>query len=310
MTVTGSGFNDGTTASAYVLHIRGSDGDMASKYLWNALDCAEMNAAFGYMGTDAKPKGTSPCTMYDGLSPEHKMTVDGEKFFTSGYGEMQLCNAIIRNGTKAGGALVGSDDKVAVTFEVTAPTFGPGNNNHICMNDGEGRKSSTDVEDFNLEPSIKVVPSSVATGDTVNVFAQDFPEGTGSLVELKIGGMRLWEAVDTDDTPNVIGVSAGSIRPDGSDEVSFKVPGGLEGVLRIDAKWGSLNENSKITITGGELNVSKTEALPNETLTITGNGFGSQTCIPAANITLDSVPVLVDGESISTSGGLQRLVRR
>ena len=138
------------------------------------------------MGGDAAGMGTSPCTMYDGLSAEHKMAVDGEKFFTSGYGEMQLCNAIIRDGTKAGGALVGSDDKVAVTFEVTAPTFGPGNTNHICMSDGENRRSSTDVEDFNLEASIKVVPSSITTGDTVNVFAQDYPVGTGQgFAELK-----------------------------------------------------------------------------------------------------------------------------
>ena len=97
---------------------------------------------------------------------------------------------------------------------------------------------------------------------------------------------------------NVIsGVSGSSIRPDGSGEATFEVPGGLEGVLRIDAKWGSVNENSKITITGGELSVSKTEALPNETITITGNGFGSQTCIPESSITLDNVPVIVDDES-------------
>ena len=36
---------------------------------------------------------------------------------------------------------MGSDDKVAVTFEVTVPTFGPGNHNFICMVDGEGRAS-------------------------------------------------------------------------------------------------------------------------------------------------------------------------
>ena len=39
---------------------------------------------------------------------------------------------------------------------------------------------------------------------------------------------------------------------DGSGEATFDVPGGLEGVLRIDAKWGDVNEDSKITITGGE----------------------------------------------------------
>ena len=52
-----------------------------------------------------------------------------------------------------------------------------------------------------------------------------------------------------------------------------------------------------------ELNVSKTEALPNETLTITGNGFGSQSCIPAANITLDNVRSWWTMNSTANSGG-------
>ena len=92
-----------------------------------------------------------------------------------------------------------------------------------------------------------MVPSDVASGDTVNVFAQDFPAGTGGFVELKIAGQV------------ISGVSASSIRMDGSGEATFEVPGGFEGVLRIDAKWGDVNENSKITITGGDLSVSKTD---------------------------------------------------
>ena len=40
--------------------------------------------------------------------------------------------------------------------------------------------------------------------------------------------------------------------------------------------------------------------LPNETVTITGNGYGSRTCIDPADITLDNVPVLVDAESIGS----------
>ena len=304
MTVTGSGFNNGTTAAVHVLHIPGTEpgSDHRNAYLWNALDCDEMNDAIGLTGTDRAAETSSPCVPYGtSLDAAHKTAIDGATFFSSGKGEAALCAAIVRDGTEVGSALVGSDDKVAVTFEVTAPTFGPGQTNHICMVDGEGRASSTDVEDFKLEPSIKVVPSSVNSGDTVNVFAQDFPANTGSFVELKIAGQSLYM---TGRSSNSISLaSMDGIRSDGSGEVSFKVPGGLEGVLRIDAKWGSVNEDSKITITGGELNVSKTEALPNETLTITGNGFGSQTCIPAANITLDSVPVMVDDESISTSGG-------
>ena len=90
--------------------------------------------------------------------------------------------------------------------------------------------SSTDVEDFNLQPSIKVVPSSVSSGDTVNVFAQDFPYidgGDNGFKRVRIARM---------DMDNVTG---SSIRPDGSGEATFKVPGGLEGVLRIDAMWGA-----------------------------------------------------------------------
>ena len=44
------------------------------------------------------------------------------------------------------------------------------------------------------------------------------------------------------------------IRSDGSGSVTFEVPGGLEGVLRIDAQWGmdpnDVSKNSKITIAG------------------------------------------------------------
>ena len=234
MTVTGSGFNNGTTAAVYVL--------------------------------------------YD---PAVSSTKDAG-----------LCDRIIEEGTEVGGAVVGSDDKVAVTFEVTAPTFGPGNNNYICMVDGENRRSSTDVEDFNLQPSIKVVPSSVNSGDTVNVFAQDYPVGSGSFAELKIAGQVI---------PNSFIRSSRSIGTDGSGEVTFEVPGGLEGILRIDAKWGSVNEDSKITIEGADLQASKTAVVPNESIIVNGVGFGSQTCIDASNVTLDNVPVMVHNDSLSDS---------
>ena len=104
-----------------------------------------------------------------------------------------------------------------------------------------------------------------------------------------------------------------------TDSVTFEVPGGFEGTLRIDAQWGvdtnedgtckisstqdptenCISKNSKITIGGAELNSSKTDVLPNETLTITGNGFGVKTCIAPADITLDSVPVMVHPDSLN-----------
>ena len=59
-----------------------------------------------------------------------------------------------------------------------------------------------------------------------------------------------------------------------------------------------VRSDSKITIAGAELNVSKTDVLPNETLTITGNGFGTQTCIAESAITLDNVPVMIHDDSL------------
>ena len=124
LTITGSGFNDGTTASAYVLKAESAPAD---------------------------------------------------------------CAAIVADpaSTLIGSGLVGSDDKVVITAEVTVPTFGAGNVNQICMVDGENRYSS-DIDDFKLEPSIRVVPSTVSSGDTINVFAQDYPGG-GGICRAEVG---------------------------------------------------------------------------------------------------------------------------
>ena len=234
LTITGSGFNDGTTASAYVLKA-----------------------------------ASAPAN----------------------------CAAIVANpaSTLIGSGLVGSDDKVVITADVTVPTFGAGNVNQICMVDGENRYSS-DIDDFKLQPSIRVVPSSVSSGDTVNVFAQDYPAGSGGFMELKLAGQVVNSA-----TVNAVAVRATSLT-DGAATATFDVPGSvggkpLQGTVRVDAKWGDTNENTKITVAGSELTPSASDVLPNESITISGNGYGSQTCINVADITLDNVAVQVDLES-------------
>ena len=190
LTVTGSGFNNGTTATAWVLGRAPTTAEW-----WNALDCAEMNALVDPDEAVADAEmGTSPCTMYDGLTDAHEAIVDAADT-TKGYAEMGVCRVIINKGTAGGSGLVGSNDKVDVSFEVTVPTFNAGTNNYICMNDGEDRQSDTDVEDFNLQPSIRVVPSTVSSGDTVNVFAQDYPFSGQALTQLKLAGFDVTGAV-------------------------------------------------------------------------------------------------------------------
>ncbi len=298
LTVTGSGFKNGTSAAVYVLN-RAPD----RVAWWNALNCREMVAAVG-LTYDGKPDSvegmpkTDPmdspnaaayCVMYDGLMGEALATVQ----------KIGNCRDIIDNGTNAGGGLVGSDDKVAVTFEVTVPTFAPGNVNHICMVDGTGKASYGDIEDFNLQPSIAVVPGTANTGDTVNVFAQDFMNEGAGFTELKIGG----SLNAPNDEPLSSFITDREPISNGSGSITFEVPGGLRGTLRIDAKWGDVNEDSTITLGGAELLASKTAVLPNETITITGNGFGTQTCIPFYNFRVDNVPVMVHDDSAADRCG-------
>ena len=244
LTITGSGFNNGTTASAYVLKA-----------------------------------ASAPAN----------------------------CAAIVDDpaSTLIGSGLVGSDDKVVITADVTVPTFGAGNVNQICMVDGENRYSS-DIDDFKLEPSIRVVPSTVSSGDTINVFAQDYPGG-GGFMELKLAGQVVYASGATG---NAVAVRSTSLT-DGAGTATFDVPGSvggkpLQGTVRVDATWGTTTEDAKITVSGSELTPSETDVLPNESITISGNGYGSQTCINVADITLDNVAVQVDLESTvrCTSGSV------
>ena len=238
LTITGSGFNNGTSAAAYVLKAESAPAD---------------------------------------------------------------CKALVDDSasTMIGSGLVDSDDKVTITAEVTVPSFGAGNVNQICMVDGESRYSS-DIDDFKLEPSIRVVPSSVSSGDTINVFAQDYPAGAGGFMELKLAGQVVNGTVDGEPV-TAVAVRATSLT-DGAGTATFDVPGSvggkpLQGTVRVDATWGTTTEDAKITVAGSELTPSETVVLPNQSITISGNGYGSQTCINVAKITLDNVALQVDSES-------------
>ena len=309
LTVTGSGFNNGTSAAVHVLH----NARYHTAVWWETLDCAGMKAAmrsdddkfcFHYTlnSSDMTYSLGSGSDVFNALSDEEKMEVS--EMVIGGH----LCSTVIREGSREGIATVGSDDKVAVSFEVTVPTFQAGDQNYLCMVDGEGRASVSDVEQFELQPSIRIVPSSAAAGDTVTVFAQDYPRNSGGLQELKIAGQVVYPS-SAARTGNAINVNSTSIGNDGSATATFDLPGSLsgsalEGTLRIDAKWANDGEDTKLTITGSQLTLSKSEALPNELITITGDGFGGD-YIDVTNITIDGVALLVDSDSTHREGGME-----
>ena len=308
LTVTGSGFNNGTSAAAHVLH----NARYHTAVWWETLDCAGMKAALGTDSdkacfhyslnhTDMSYALGSGSDAFNALSDADKKKYSDMVF------DMHLCSTVLREGSREGIATVGSDDKVAVTFEVTVPTFMAGDQNYICMVDGEGRASVSDVEQFELQPSIRIVPSSAAAGDTVTVFAQDYRRNSGGLQELKIAGQVVYPS-SAARSGNAVAVSSTSIGNDGSATATFDLPGSLsgsalEGTVRIDAKWADDGEDTKLTITGSALALSKSEALPNELITITGDGFGGD-YIDVDNITIDGVALMVDDDSTHRENGM------
>ena len=302
MTVTGSGFNNGVTAGAYVLTAHYAN--FYAAMLWNELDCDGMKARFDsednkycfVFTLDSGAKTYTP-NHSDSHAAFNALSDDDEDALVDKVIKSFRPEAVVMNGTEAGGAIVGSDDKVAIVFEVTAPTFKPGNVNYIAVADGEGLISS-DADLFDLEPSIRVSPTQVNSGDTVTVFAQDFQ--TGTFATLKLAGQQVYPSA-TGELP-MVRVSSTSIQNDGSATATFEMPGGLKGTVRVDAKWGDANENTKITIAPSTVSATKTDVLPNETITITGNGFSSNACILVGSITLDNVPVTVDDESDDNCG--------
>ena len=312
LTVTGTGFNNDTSATVHVL------GD-ATPYpeWWNSTSCDEMNAIVGQTAEagNLDTEGNGYCRPWAQLSQTEKDKLYAIDLLDGGVAEAAFCRHIIEAGHRAGIADVGSDDTVAVVFEVTVPIFVPGKNNYICMADGEDRQSDTDVEDFELLDSISVVPGSANAGDTVNVFARDFPNTGASLTELKISNHVVYprSAVDARFPGNYVSVDPDSIGPDGSATATFDLPGSLsgvplEGTVRIDARWGGtapfdtdkgVTEDGKITVTGSALRVSLGEVRANESVTIQGDGFGNGSSVLKANITIDGVALLVDSDSLT-----------
>ena len=198
------------------------------------------------------------------------------------------CADVVNLGASVGSATVGSDDVASISFAVTSPTFKPGKVNYICVADGEGRQATGDVEQFELEDSIRVVPSTVNAGDTVTVFAEDFLPLL-AFSKLEVSGAELAFILP-------------SIGSDGSSTGTFVMPGSIGGnpvvgIRAVKAYWGSSNASTTITVSPAELAASATAVLPNESITITGNGYGTQSCIPIVNITLDNVQIQVDDDS-------------
>ena len=289
VTITGTGFNNGTTAEAFVLPVDSDmDGEVSDAEFWNALNCYEMNMAVGQMGDDMDDEGEGFCRMYADLSAGNKTTVDN-LVYTTGYPAAALCSAIVRSGDSLGTVNVGSDDKFAIIFTVHQDEFDAGNVNYICAEDteaGNPRQASA-VKMFDLTASISLDPAEANSGDEVTLKARDFG---GELDSISLGPDKTWTE---DATTNAFEIK----EIDGND-YTFDVPGGLSGVIQVAAKRGSTRKTADLTITPSSLTLNQTEVAPNQSIIISGSGFSEDSYVLVEKITIDGEPLVVDESGV------------
>lgn len=274
---TGSGFPDGTTATLYVKHYLTAGRHPGGDDVFILGQSGDPNAAL--RGDD--PNGAI-------MTPE------------------ETCADIIATGQEVGSALIGSDDRVEVEFQVNNPPFLPGNGNLLCMADSAGNTSSADVEHMNLDPCIRVTPESVNAGQTVTVTAVDYPAGA-TFRWLRVQGQPI----------NNVG-SPTSIGNNGKGSATFTMPGNISGRVSVSACWGGTfadgrdcdEESARIEVTASQLTLSKATVRPNESIVIRGSGFGTETGRDndLESIEIDNAPMVLGSAdniadiSVSNSG--------
>ena len=253
LTITGAGFNSGSTATAYVLK-----GQMSAPY----------------------------------------------------------CSMVVSDGESLGSATVGSDHKAVITAEVTGGSkgdFSPGMTNYICVRDDNSpdRETSAKAVLFDLQHSIAVEPSDVASGEEVTVKLRDYPAMI-QIEKVVLDGKKTWYRVNPVDDPATTANEAKAddfdIRTNASvSEITFDMPGGVSGDVEVAVvatkpdgmdddtdrdKVG--NKTATITVNPSSLELSQTEVAPNASIIISGSGFNEGRLIAVENITIDGERLVVD----------------
>ena len=297
VTVTGSGFNNGTVATVYVLALDSMspmDGEVSDAEFWNALNCYEMNQAVGQMGDDMDDEGEGYCQMYDDLSSSEMATVDDLDYTKGAPGEA-LCSAIVRSGESLGTDGVDSAHQFEVEFTVHQDEFDAGEVNYICAADNESpsNRLASAVKVFDVTPSLTISPDSVSSGEEVTLKPRDFNSGT---IEVSLDG-------DEDATyPEATGDDF-EIEKDGSDYV-FNMPGGLSGEVQVSFKQGGDTKRGTITVDPSSLKLSKAEVAPNESVIVSGSGFSEDAEICVGDIKIDGRALKVDDAGTSADNSL------
>jgi hypothetical protein len=224
-------------------------------------------------------------------------------------------NAKIDDGeTRLMSDVVADDGTFEFTFNVAVPPFKKSSDtlkNYINAMDTEEPKANVisadrmnDMPQFTVDRSLTVSPVSANVGDTVRLELRDYPDGgtiparpvtdppttTGGPIE--IAGVSHWPKSSTP-------VSNG----DADFEVVIQngVPPGLHEISLDHLGADGVDAETKITVGGATLILTPSSAVPNQTVSIVGRGFSSESTINDEDG--DDSRVSIGGDANGLKGG-------
>ena len=174
--------------------------------------------------------------------------------------------------------LVGSDDTFEATFNVTVPPFKAGKGNMIKAKDGETPPNRTETAvPFEVEGLMTASPTMAAIGDKIQISLVDWPSYTiANPVEdatVKIAGIE----------QEIIGsMAVTNGKATFQIEIGNGVPSGTE-ELQVDAAGES--DSTNVVISGADLTVTPSTVVPNQNVTVVGQGFGDRAKINVGGTT-------------------------
>ena len=294
LTISGTGFNKGSSATAYVLA-----GALSTEQWWDSLNCYEMVAYDPDFDMATDDAMDSPyCEMYDDLGEDEMEVVQDVEMDDREDGS-NICMVVAADGESLGSGTVGSDYKVTIPAEVTGGSKGDfvaGPNNRICVRDDNSptRRFASAAKVFDLQHSIAVEPSDVASGEEVTVKLRDYA-GNYMVANVSLDGKK-----NSDKGDFTIGPNKGGTNPT---ELTFLMPGGVSGDVEVavvvarpadDDSKAPGNKDATITVNPSRLDLSQTEVAPNASVIISGSGFNEGRLIPVEYITIDDEQLVVD----------------
>ena len=280
LTITGSGFNKGSSATAYVLA-----GALSTEQWWDSLNCEEM-AKYDPMEREANMDNPY-CAMYDDLGDDEMEVVQDVEMDDREDGS-NICMVVVGDGESIGSDTVDNDYKVTIMTEVTGGSKGDfvaGPNNRICVRDDNSpdRRLASAAKVFDLQHSIAVEPGDVASGEEVTVKLRDYA-GDYMVTNVSLDGKRNSEDDDFDITVNSSGT-----------EITFDMPGGVSGSVEVAVETdGPSDKTATITVNPSSLDLSQSEVAPNASVIISGSGFNERAFIAVEDITIDDERLVVD----------------